>query len=76
MITDNIRQLCREHEISIFALENTTGIGNGCISRWDQKPPNICSLTKVAKFFGVSVDSLLEGVDDPRFEPRPRRPQS
>ena len=76
MITSNVRQLCREHDISIFALENATGIGNGCISRWDKKPPNICSLSKVAKFFGVSVDSLLDGVNDPRFEPRPRQPQS
>lgn len=76
MLTDNIRRLCGEHNISIYALENATGIGNGCISRWDKKPPNICSLSKVSKFFGVSVDSLLKGVDDPRFYPRPRRPQS
>lgn len=74
MITDNIRRLCREHEITIFALENQAGIGNGCITRWDQKPPNITSLNKVAEFFGVTVDSLLEGVDDPRFKPRPKRP--
>lgn len=73
MITDNVRRLCVEHGISIFALENQVGIGNGCISRWDKKPPNITSLNKVAKFFGVSIDSLLEGVDDPRFEPKPRR---
>lgn len=76
MITANVRRLCREHDISIFALENVTGIGNGCISRWDKKPPNICNINKVAEFFGVTVDSLLEGVDDPRFKPRPRRPQS
>ena len=76
MITANVRRLCREHDISIFALENVTGLGNGCISRWDKKPPNITSLNKVAEFFGVTVDSLLEGVDDPRFKPKPRRPQS
>ena len=75
MITDNVRRLCREHNISIFALENQTGIGNGCTSRWDRKPPNITSLNKVAEFFGVTVDSLLEGVDDPRFKPQPRHPQ-
>lgn len=76
MITDNVRRLCKEHEISIYALENATGIGNGCICRWDKKPPNISSLAKVASFFGVTVDSLLEGVNDPRFVPRPRIPQS
>lgn len=75
MITDNVRRLCREHDISIFALERTAGIGNGCICRWDEKPPNVTSLSKVAKFFGVPVDSLLEGVNDPRYEPHPRRPQ-
>lgn len=75
MITDNVRRLCKEHDISIFALECTAGIGNGCICRWDEKPPNVTSLSKVAKFFGVPVDSLLEGVNDPRYEPRPRRPQ-
>lgn len=76
MITDNVRRLCKEHDISIFALENATGIGNGCISRWDRKPPNITSLSKVAEFFGVSVDALLEGVNDPRFKPQPRHPHT
>lgn len=76
MITDNVRRLCREHDISIFALENATGVGNGCISRWDKRPPKVYNLKRVADFFGVSVDSLLEGVDDPRFRPKPRTPQS
>lgn len=76
MITDNVRRLCREHDISIFALENATGVGNGCICRWDKRPPNITSLNKVAEFFGVTVDSLLKGVDDPRFKPQPRRPHT
>ena len=76
MITDIVRRLCKEHNLSICAQENAAGIGNGCVCRWDEKPPNICSIAKVAGFFGVSVDSRLEGVDDPRFKPRPRRPQS
>ena len=41
-----------------------------------KKPPKIYNLKRVADFFGVSVDSLLEGVDDPRFRPKPRLPQS
>ncbi|MCX4372441.1 MAG: helix-turn-helix domain-containing protein [Dysosmobacter sp.] len=76
MISDNIRRLCQEHDTTFFAVENATGVANGSISRWDKKPPKIYNLKRVADFFGVSVDSLLEGVDDPRFRPKPRLPQS
>lgn len=76
MLSANVKKLCAEHEISVFALENATGVANGSVGRWDKKPPKIYNLKRVADFFGVSVDSLLEGVDDPRFRPKPRTPQT
>lgn len=59
MILENIRALCKEREISLFALEKATGIGNGTIARWNESSPRIDSLQAVADFFGVTVNDLL-----------------
>ena len=62
MIQDNIRMLCKEHGITIQQLEKDCGIGNGVIARWDvtTKSPNVYGVAAVAKFFGVTVDYLLQ----------------
>lgn len=62
MIQDNIRELCRERKITIAELERECGISNGVIARWDNKTksPTIYSVAAVAKYFGVTVDYLLQ----------------
>lgn len=59
MLLENIRRLCSKKPISIAKLERETGISNGTISRWDTSSPTIDNVRKVADFFGVSVDDLL-----------------
>lgn len=52
MLSANIKKLCAEREISVFALENATGVANGSVSRWDKKPPKIYNLKRVATSSG------------------------
>lgn len=62
MLYDNVQQLCKKHNISIFKLEQTCGIGNGAIGKWNGKvsTPRIDTLKTIADYFGVSVDELLK----------------
>ncbi len=59
MVVENIRARCKERHMSIAALEKETGLGNGVIARWDKSSPRLESLLAVAKYLGVTVDSLL-----------------
>lgn len=61
MIYENIVRLCLENGISIHNLEKSIGIGNGVIGKWRDSFPRADVLKKVADFFGVTVDSILDG---------------
>lgn len=64
MVADNIRALCKERKISLFALEKAVGLGNGTIGKWNYASPRADGLKRVADYFGVPVDALLkEGGD-------------
>jgi len=59
VLVQNIRARCKAAGISISALEKATGLGNGIISRWDESSPRLENVQRVANFFGVSVDDLV-----------------
>lgn len=54
-----IKQLCAEKGISVRALEEKLGYGNGVIRRWQKNTPSIEKVQNVADYFEVSVDYLL-----------------
>lgn len=58
MITENIKELCRERGITLKKLERETGIGNGTIAKWALSSPRVDTLKKVAEYFGVTLDDL------------------
>ena len=60
MILDRIRALCAERGVTIQKLEQTTGLSNGAISKWDTSVPRVTSLKAVADYFGVTVDELIK----------------
>lgn len=61
-----VKELCREHGISICALEKDLGFGKGTIGRWKTASPGIESVVAVAEHFGVSLDwMVLEKSDSP-----------
>ena len=60
---DNVQNLCLVKNIYISNLEKELEISNGSIYKWGENTPGIDKVLKVAKYFGVSVDSLLEEND-------------
>jgi transcriptional regulator with XRE-family HTH domain len=60
MIYENIKELCETKKLSIHALEQKAGIGNGTIGRWKNSSPQIDTLAKVAAVLNVSVSRLTK----------------
>lgn len=60
MILKNIIKLCKERGISISKLEKTLGFGNATIRGWENSSPSVDKIKKVADFFGVSIESLIQ----------------
>ena len=62
-LKDRVKNLAQERGLSLPALEAELGFGNSTIVKWDKSTPNADKLNAVAKYFGVSMDFLLNGVD-------------
>lgn len=60
MLFDKISKLCKSRKISIAKLEKECGLGNGTIRGWTTSSPTIENLSKVAGYFGVSIEYLLD----------------
>ena len=63
-LKERIKQLANDRGISLPTLEAELGFGNSTIVKWDKSTPNAEKLNAVAKYFGVSMDYLLNGVDE------------
>ena len=60
MVLEKIKYLCKIHSMTIKDLEKELGLGNGVIGRWDKVSPKADNLAKVANYFDVSTDFLLD----------------
>ena len=60
MNVEYIRELCKSKSISVRQLEIEIGIANGSICKWDRNIPSVDKAAKVAQYFNVPIDSLLE----------------
>ena len=63
-LKDRVKHLAQERGMSLPALEAELGFGNSTIVKWDKSTPNVDKLNAVAKYFGVTMDYLLNGVDE------------
>ena len=59
MIIDKVKALCAERKTNITKVERECGLANATIRRWENASPTAENLSKVADYFGVSVDYLL-----------------
>lgn len=61
MNVSKIDQFCKLHGLSRTDLEETAGLSNGAIGKWERSVygPSISQLLKVAKYFRVPVTALL-----------------
>lgn len=63
-LKDRVKELANQRGISLPALEAELGFGNSTIVKWDKSTPNAEKLNAVAKYFGVTMDYLLNGTDE------------
>lgn len=63
-LKERIKALANERGVSLPTLESELGFGNSTIVKWDKSTPNAEKLNAVAKYFGVSMDYLLNGTDE------------
>lgn len=59
-LVDKIKDLCKEKDTNMAVLERELGFGKGLIRTWDTSSPAGDKLKKVALYFHVSVDYLLD----------------
>ena len=64
MIYERVCRLCLEHDLTISALEKKLNLGNATIRGWEKSEPRVGTLKLVADYFGVTVDSLIDGKED------------
>lgn len=57
-IVNSIKTLCQEHNITITKLEETLGMSQGLISRWNKSDPSLSKIIDIANYFKVSLDEV------------------
>ena len=62
MLNDNIKKLRQSHNMTQVELAERLGVSKQCVSNWenDYIQPSIEMLIKIADFFKVSTDFLLD----------------
>lgn len=63
---ERIKALCKHSCITITELERKAGLGRSTIRFWDDHPPAVDKVAKVARYFDVSVDYLIGNTDNPQ----------
>lgn len=66
-IYDNIKKLCKRDGITVKFMEESLDITRSSTCRWNDNPPTLNSIIKVADFFSVSIDWLLGREDSIAF---------
>ena len=64
MLFANIKALCDGKRINIADLEEGAGIARGTIYKWKTVEPSISKVKRVADYFGVTVDELINNRSD------------
>lgn len=60
MIYERIKDLAAGKRMSIAELERTLNFPNGMIGKWSKASPNSANLYKVAKYFNITMEDLIE----------------
>ncbi|MDR3021802.1 MAG: helix-turn-helix domain-containing protein [Clostridiales bacterium] len=70
---ETVMMLAKSFNIEISQLEKNSGLSNGSINRWTVQYPRTEVLTKVAKYFNVSIDFLVGISEVPTIAKLPER---
>lgn len=60
LISDRIKEICKERGISLSKIEKEIGLGNGTIGKWGKngRTPTYDRISAVAEYLEVSVSDL------------------
>ncbi|MCJ0578294.1 helix-turn-helix domain-containing protein [Enterococcus cecorum] len=61
---ERIDELAKKQKISVFDLSLKLGMGRNAIYQWKKSVPNVEAVQKVADYFDVSIDYLLDRDDN------------
>ncbi len=56
---EQLRNVCKEHNTSIYALEKATGASKGSFIKWRNSSPSADKLVEIADLLEVSMDDLI-----------------
>lgn len=71
MFKENFIKLCNKAGKTPTAVCAEIGLSNAAYSKWDEKSvPHRTTLLKIADYFGVPADTLLEGEGNPPEDAR------
>lgn len=59
-VKEKIKQLVRERGMSVREFEQLMGFGNGYVSKLDKSSPSSKYINRIANFFDIPVDYLLD----------------
>lgn len=60
MIYNNVKKLCSENGISVSHLERELEFPRSSVSKWNDNTPAVTKVQKVASYFNVPIEQLLE----------------
>lgn len=63
-IRDRIKELCKQNGTSLNKLETELSFAKGYLSKLDKSTPTVKNMQKIADYFGISVDYLMNGTKD------------
>ena len=58
-IYGNIQRLCKEKGVNIAILERDLSLSRGSLYKWDEHPPGIEKVKKVADYLGKTIDEIV-----------------
>ena len=64
---DKVRALCTANKVSIKKMERDLGFADGSARKWNTSVPSADKLFAVARYFGVTPESLLFGIESPDY---------
>lgn len=70
---ETIKTLCKERGIAVTALEKELGFGRGSIGKLRNSQTSAERLQKIADYFNVTVDYLVNGSDASSLTPKDNR---
>ena len=56
---EKIRTLAKEKGVTLAEVERSCGLGERSLSKWDKNIPSVDKVKRVADYFGITLDELV-----------------